>query len=466
MRFSMLLLGALLATVPATAAVRAGAAITDITPKEWPVRLIGGFTLVLAETAHDPLNVRALVLDDGSIRIAIAVIDSCYVKREELDRAKEMASKRTGIPPSRMLISATHTHSAPPSRADPTKPIEVRYTQYLIAQTAEAIHQANQRLRPAQLGWKIIPVPEELFNRRWYMKPGSIEPNPFGETGDIVKMNPGAGNPNLIHPAGGTDPQFTVLSVRTAGGKPLALLGNYSLHYVGGVGGAVVSADYFGEFARQVSAKIAPDDAEFVAILSNGTSGDVNNIDFLHPRSPSKPFERIHAVAGKLADHAARAAGVILHETDLPIRAAESELRLLFRKPTSEQLQFARAALAEPDEKKLPTRAKPYARRAIALHEGPEFANLKLQAMRVGPLGIAAIPCEVFTEIGITIKELSPLRPTFTIELANGHFSYLPTPRHFELGGYETWLGTNVLEREASVKITREILSLLEEVAR
>ena len=72
----------------------------------------------------------------------------------------------------------------------------------------------------------------------------------------------------------------------------------------------------------------------------------------------------------------------------------------------------------------------------------------------------------MFTETGLTIKELSPLRPAFTIELANGHYNYLPTPRHFDLGGYETWLGTNTLERDASVKITREILSLLEEAAR
>ena len=71
----------------------------------------------------------------------------------------------------------------------------------------------------------------------------------------------------------------------------------------------------------------------------------------------------------------------------------------------------------------------------------------------------------MFTEIGITLKELSPFRPTFTIELANGHYGYLPTPRHFDLGGYETWLGTNLLEREASTKITRTVLGLLEQIA-
>lgn len=452
--------------LPCHGALRAGAAIADITPQEWPVRVIGGFTLVLSQSAHDPLHARALVLEDGGSKIAFAVVDSCYLKRETMDRAKQLAEKRAGIPSNRILISATHTHSAPPSLAEVGNAKEERYTERLVNQIAEAIFQANKRLQPAQAGWGSRSVPEELFNRRWFMRPGSIPPNPYGETTDIARMNPGAGSADLIHPVGATDPEFSVVSLRTTGGKPLALLANYSLHYVGGVAGNQISADYFGEFAKQVAAKVAPDDPGFVAILSNGTSGDVNNIDFMHPRPRAEPFQRIREVAAKMATHAAAAAESMKYGGSMPIRMAERELPLQYRKPTPRQLDFARSALAEPDEKKLPLRAKQYAERAIKLQEGPATANLKLQAIRIGELGIAAIPCEVITEIGLTIKELSPLRPTFTIELANGHYGYLPTPRHYALGGYETWLGTNLLEPQASVKITRTILDLLAEVAR
>ncbi|MEZ5351192.1 MAG: hypothetical protein R2762_01020 [Bryobacteraceae bacterium] len=107
----------LVSTVPARAALRAGAAAADITPEEWPVRLIGNFGYNPADSAHDRLHARALVLDDGGTRIAIVLIDSCYVKREEMDRAKALASKKTGIAAERILMSATHSHSAPPSRA-------------------------------------------------------------------------------------------------------------------------------------------------------------------------------------------------------------------------------------------------------------------------------------------------------------------------------------------------------------
>lgn len=453
-----------LSALPLWARLRAGAAAVDITPVEWPVRVIGNFGLTMAESAHDPLHARAMVLEDGGVRIAIALIDSCYVKREELDEIKAAASKSTGIPAARMLISATHTHSAPPSRAAEGSALEARYVRRLIEKAAESIMQANARLAPARIGWGSTPVPEELFNRRWFRKPGTVPPSPFGETTDIVQMNPPGGSPDLLHPAGGTDPGFSVVSIQTADGKPLALLANYSLHYVGGVPGKEVSADYFGEFSRAVAADLAPGDAGFVAMLTNGTSGDVNNIDFIHPRGRAEPYERIRTVAGKMAGHAARLARSVEYRDAAPVKMAEAELQLAYRRPTAEQARFAKASLAEPDEKKLPRNAKAYAERAERLAAGPAHAMLKLQAVNIGGLGIAAIPCETFTEIGITLKELSPLRPTFTIELANGHYGYLPTPRHFDLGGYETWLGTNVLERDASVKITRTLLELFAKV--
>lgn len=460
------LLSFVLLTLPwvAEARIRAGAAVADITPQEWPIRVIGNFGLTMADKAHDPLHARAVVLEDGGVKIAIALVDSCLVKREEMDRAKGIASQRTGIPVNRILMAATHTHSAPPSKAKSGNQIEEHYVERLVTQTAEAIVQANSRLTAARIGWAVAQVPGEMANRRWFMREGGLPPSPFGETTDIARMNPPPGSDLLIHPAGGTDPGFSIVSIQTAEGKPLALLGNYSLHYVGGVPGPELSADYFGEFARQVAQRLAPGDSSFVAILSNGTSGDVNNTDFVHPRPRAQPFERIGAVAGKLANHAVEAAKTIQYTDNAPIKMAEKELRLRYRRPTPEQLRFSQAALKESDESKLPRNAKAYAKWAVDMNSGPEFADLKLQAIRIGGLGISAIPCEVFTEIGLTIKELSPLRPTFTIELANGHYGYLPTPRHFDLGGYETWLGTNVLEREASVKITRTILDLLGQV--
>src|SRR5262245_58873476 len=82
--------------------LRAGAYAADITPLQWPVRIIGGFVQPLAVQAHDPLHARAIVLDNGSQKVALVVVDSCYVPRDLFDRAKNRAERITGIPAANM----------------------------------------------------------------------------------------------------------------------------------------------------------------------------------------------------------------------------------------------------------------------------------------------------------------------------------------------------------------------------
>ena len=149
-----------------------------------------------------------------------------------------------------------------------------------------------------------------------------------------------------------------------------------------------------------------------------------------------------------------------------PLKAAASDLELALRRPTSEMVQRAQAVLAKsPDIKSGHRLSHPYAERVMAAHkEKNSSVKAYIQAFRIGDLGIASIPFEVFTEIGLEIKARSPFKDTFTIELANGSNGYLPTPRHHDLGGYETWLGTNRVEREASEKITARALEMLQQV--
>jgi hypothetical protein len=92
---------------------RAGAAKVDVTPQDLPAIVNGGMLERLIEEINDPLFARAIVLDDGKTKIAVVLVDSCMMPRELLDHAKQLASQATGIPANRILISATHCHSAP-----------------------------------------------------------------------------------------------------------------------------------------------------------------------------------------------------------------------------------------------------------------------------------------------------------------------------------------------------------------
>jgi hypothetical protein len=367
-----------------------------------------------------------------------------------------------------MLVAATHTHSAPAVVVLSDIPVDAGYTKLLTAGIADAIAQAAQRLASAQTGWAVVSVPEEVFNRRWLMKEGAIAPNPFGRV-DKARMNPPVGSPDLIAPAGPTDPDVSVLSIRTAEGNPLALLANYSLHYVGDVPPGQVSADYFGEFARQIQQRLAPGAApgQFVGVLTNGASGDVNNINFRQPRPRGEPFSRITAVAGRVAEAAEQAYRRIEHREDVTLAMAEREIALAVRKPDAEELARARAIVAKPDDKGLPGLARYYAESNLRLSRYPDRVAIKLQALRIGGLGVVTIPCEAFTEIGLEIKRISPLRPAFVIELANGYSGYLPTPEQHALGGYETWRATSsFLEVEASRKIVSTLAELLAKVSK
>ena len=232
-----------LLTAHAWAEFRAGAAKVDITPKVWPVQLVGSFSERLADKAHDPLHARAIVCDDGQTRLAIVIVDNCLIGRNYIDRAKALAAKRTKVRADRILVAATHTHTAPPGKDRRTNRDDAAHRAYfkqLVEGIAEAIARAEKNLAPAEMAHGVALVPEEIFNRRWHMKPGGIALNPFGKKTDIARMNPPR---NLIErPAGPTDPEVHFVSLRGTDGRPIALLANYSLHYVGGIPAGGVSA--------------------------------------------------------------------------------------------------------------------------------------------------------------------------------------------------------------------------------
>lgn len=120
--------------------------------------------------------------------------------------------------------------------------------------------------------------------------------------------------------------------------------------------------------------------------------------------------------------------------------------------------------MARPDdEPPYHPRERVYAARMKNLLEGPDEVTVPLQVLRIGDLAVAGIPFEVFAEIGLEIKAKTPFPDAFTIELANGSHGYLPTPAQHELGGYETWMGTSRVQLDASERITRTILQLMDD---
>ena len=414
---SLLLVLCVLAT-GATAAekprvFRAGAATSNITPK-LGTSINGNMSDGKATHVHDELHARAIVLDDGTTKLAIVVNDSCMIPREVFDEAKRLASAATGIPASHMMMSATHTHSAATSASVFQSEADMDYRAFLAVRIADAVRRAHNNLTPARLGWGKASVPDQVFNRRWHMVPGTVLKNPFGGD-DLVKMNPGMKNPALLKPAGPTDPEVVFVTLQRTNGQHLALLANYSLHYVGGNPG--ISADYFGAFADRIQQLLGADrqDPPFVGIMANGTSGDVNNIPWRDgDTNKYGPGEKLRIAANRVATEVIKGMDEI------------------------------------------------YARETVQMADFPDRVELILQALRLGDLALTAIPCEVFVEIGLELKAKNPFPASFTLSLANGYNAYLPTPAQHALGGYETWRAkSSYLETNASPQITAALFELL-----
>lgn len=450
---------------------RAGAATSNVTPPLGST-MSGSMTEKIATHIHDELHARCLVLDDGKTKLAIAVVDNCMIPREVFDAAKQRASKATGIPVSHMLMSATHTHTGPTAAFLGVSQPDPNYLEFLTQRIADGITRAHHLLEPARIGWGRGREPSQVFNRLWLVRNGA--PNPFGGR-DQAQMNPLNAGSDRIEPVGPIDPEVCVVSVQSLSGRPISLLANYSLHYVGGTRAGDASADYFGMFAERIKELMNADhqDPAFVAIMSNGTSGDINNVNSAVPRTSKKPYEQMRFVAHLVADEAMRVHRGIAYQEWVDLAVAQKEIALGVRKPTPADLQRAREILANaPKAIARPITpsstsgvAEFYARETLVLDEYPATKPVLLQVLKIGDLAIAAAPCEVFVELGLELKKRSPFGTTFTISLANGYNGYLPTVRHHALGGYSTWRAqSSYLEVEAAPKIVSTLVDLFAEL--
>lgn len=476
-RFSLLLAFAFACGVIASPSsadepgLHAGTAAVDISPDVFPMQLRSG----PSKYVHDPLHVRAVALQNGEGRAVIALMDAIGVGREMTDEAKAAVATKTGWKPEEMLVSGTHSHSTP--KGGDTSPGRIAYEKKRRDGLVEAMIQAIESLEPAEVGYASDEEPSEVYNRRWFLKEGTMDLNPLGGY-DQVRTN--APRQNLVKPAGPIDPELCVVDVRTRRGRPLGLIANYALHYVGGIPKIIeengkevgmTSADYFGEFSRIMPYRIGGSNPpeNFVAMITNGASGDINNIDFHSTRPPRAPFEQIRVVATKAADTAWRAVKKIEAYEENPLVAMRQRLVTLdYRVPSQAEVEKALALLELPrkEREEINGRTTSVATNTVRYGgpENPGTEDVIVQAIRIGDQAIVSMPFEVLVEIGLEIKEKSPFPHTFLIELANGGYGYLPPPNQHELGGYETWIGTSRFEKQASEKLTAALLEMLEEL--
>jgi len=437
---------------------RAGGAGVDISPVKLPVISSGSFLTRSGKAIHDRLFARGLALDDGATKLVFVVVDTLFVPRDLCDQVKQAASKTTGVATKNITISATHSHSAGSLVGCLGTDADADYVEQVRPQLVECIEKAVANLQPAQIGWSSEIDDQDTHCRVFIRRPDRIGVDPFGAKTIRVMMHPGYRNPQYIGPSGPVDNELSILAVRSLEGKPLGVLANYSMHYFGA---GAVSADYFGDFVRILSKQIAGDDSAFVAMISNGTSGDLHWMDYTKARKSIGRAQYAKSVAAA----AMRAYKRIKYHRWVELKTAERCIKLNRRVPNEKRWAWAKQILDKMKGRVPRNQREVYAREAKYLRDEP-VRELKLQAICIGGLGIAAIPTETYSITGLKLKLRCPMPDMFNIELANGSEGYIPPPEALPLGGYNAWPArTAGLQPDAEKIVVDTLLAMFEELS-
>jgi neutral ceramidase len=437
LRFAPLLLALFFGAQFASAnELKAGFAVVDITPPTG-YRMSGYFYERRNTGTHDRLQAKALVLEQGSERAALVFCDLIAISHELSERTRILASRRSGIPPSHILIAATHTHTGPlyfgplrdywheTAKARDGRDLAegVDYPAILAERLADAMARARRSLQPVHVEAAIGEALDLAFNRRFHMKDGS------------VVFNPGKLNPNIVRSAGPVDTDVGTLVFLTADRKRvLSIFTSFALH-LDTVGGTQYSADYPFYLERELKKELGP---HLVSFFGTGTCGDINHIDVTHNR-PQKG----HAEAARIGRELSQA--VVLTFADLlpvqnPSLAVKSEKVVAqLQSFTAEQIADAQSKLSRIGTPQLGFLAGVEAFKIVDIQRrGGKTIPLEVQAFRFGEdTALVGLPGEVFVELGLAIKEQSPFPNTLVIELCNDSIGYVPTKKAFTEGSYE-----------------------------
>ena len=438
---------------------KAGAAVIDVTPPKLPVFVNGGMLSRYIDKIKTRMHARAIVASDDKTQAAIVVVDSCMMSRDVLDDAKAMAAKKTGIATDRMLISATHSHTVPSSMGCLGTDADPNYVPFLKEKLVEAIAAAQAKLQPARIGFAKANAAEFTALRQWIRRPDRVVEDPFGNLTVRANMHAGAKWDDAVGEAGPEDPDLSLISIQSRDGKPLAVLGNFSMHYFGDKD---LSADYFGLFSEGLKQRISPD-SDFVGIMSHGCSGDIYRVDYTVP-AEQRPTPTIDEYTNGLLDIAMKAYTGIKYGDQGGIAMGERRMTMKYRVPDKQRLEWAQRIVAEMGDRLPKTPTEVYAREQIILNDRQQ-TEIVVQALRIGDIAIATTPNETYAITGLKIKAASPLPRTVVIELANGGDGYIPPPEMHAWGGYNTWAARSAgLEVTAEPKIAAAAIGLLEKV--
>ncbi|SER07944.1 hypothetical protein [Lentzea albida] len=380
-------------------------------------------TLVWLSTEDDPgvvwVTLDALATDVSLTRALAAVV-----------------AQETGVPAGRVLVCASHTHSAPDGWTGSIHPgMPAQREPELVRGLIERVGAVARQICPQR-----TPV-----LARWH-------------EGAAARV--GA---NRHRQDGPHDDSVGVLTLHHPDGTPAALLFDYASHpTVLGADNLAWSADWPGATRREL-AGLAP-----VVAFLQGAAGDASSRFVRRAQGHAE----VSALGGRLAESITRLlpSGQPVGE---PLRLTRTVLRMPHRAlPSQAECRRLREGAERGWRKLLPCdESDPAVRVARTRYEGTLMlstlaavgldgdAEVPVTVVSLGEVAWLHTPFELFSSIGLRIKAASPFAHTRVIGYTDGYAGYLPDQDAYREGLYESYIA--LVEQGAAEVLVERCTELL-----
>lgn len=400
-------------------ALRAGVARIDITPEK-PVKMSGYASRTsLSEGVHDPLSARAIALEKDGRRLVLVNTDLIGFYNGSSDYLRRALLEELNLKPAELMLSAIHTHSAPSLTVDSENghPNNLEYTRDLKDKLIQLIREAQAKMGPVQMGAGVGYSPVGM-NRRQTRNDGIGK-----ESVGYVRLG--------RNPYGPTDKEVLVLKIGEPDKAPKAVMFSYSTHATSlGPRNLMIGGDVIG-LAEQFAEKIVGK-----GVIVPGFAGASGDIDPWFRVLPGYNEEEGWIPEPVLL-------GTLLGEEVVHVYRSIDKLS-----PVGE-INSAFVELAVP--------GKP--EDEVSVPENHPQSVMPLTVARVGDIAFVGFGGEVFSEIGLAVKEASPFRHTFVMTHCNGAAGYLPMAKYYKEGGYE--VRSSSFAPEAAELVKKKVLEML-----
>lgn len=426
--------------------LRAGFGAVDITP---PVGLpmAGALDPRTNRGTSDPLLAKAIHVEGIGGTATLVGLDLIGVPRHIADAAIREASRRAGLDPASIMISASHTHSGPymSAASDKRHLVDEAYLASLPGRIADSIVAAVEARQPAVFSLGRSLVYRGIYHRRVIAKHDGLAINAWmrGLLNDLDAV------PQVLGAAGVIDPELWVARFDAPDGGTLGFLVNFSLH-VNSRFGELWSADYPGVIAARLAEAFG---GSIVSVFTPGACANVN------PTYAGEEWIKgAEFFAAQAVDAARRARRI---EGPIHVGASRLDLTVPRRDPQSQR----EGAIDRLNWGSGAGRQDVFGPLLKWVAEMPEQLNIPVSAARIGPLGIASNAGELFVEWGLDIKRRSPFKHTIISQLTNDTLGYQPDKAGFAAEGYETLIGANRISPEGIGMLVDSAVSQLERLA-